>query len=70
VLNFWPNRRRLVVPSDVTTTWRPKTAGKKLTIRLHPWTKVSARVRSEMEVRAEELAAFRGIGLAGVVDEG
>lgn len=53
----------------VIATWRPKTAGKKLTVRLQPWARLAAATRTSIEARAAELAAFRGVELAGVVDD-
>ena len=69
---LWPVLGRpgaVVLDGEVVAAWRPKTASKRLTIRLVPWTTLTAKVRRSVEARAEELAAFRGVALAGVVDE-
>lgn len=70
---LWPVLGRpgaMVADGEVVATWRPKTAGRKLTIRLQGWTKLTARLREGVEAQAQELAEFRGVELAGVVDEG
>jgi hypothetical protein len=69
---LWPVLGRpgaMVVDGEVVATWRPKTAGGKLTVRLDPWTKVTAKVRAGIEEQSERLAGFRGVALAGVVEE-
>jgi len=69
---LWPVLGRpgaFVVDGEIVATWRPKTAGKKLTIRLDPWTELSARVRRGIDEQAAALADHRGVELAGVVDE-
>jgi len=70
---LWPVLGRpgaMVVDGEVVAAWRPKTAGSKLTLRLQPWTKLTAAVRSSIEAQAQALAEFRGVRLTGVVDEG
>lgn len=69
---LWPVLGRpgaVLVDGEVVATWRPRTAGKKLTIRLDPWTDLSAAVRSAIDGQAERLAEFRGVALAGVIDD-
>ncbi|WP_421119531.1 DNA glycosylase AlkZ-like family protein [Aquihabitans daechungensis] len=69
---LWPVLGRpgaFVVDGEIVATWRPKTASKKLTIRLEPWTELSAKVRRGIDEQAAALADHRGVELAGVVDE-
>jgi hypothetical protein len=69
---LWPVLGRpgaVLVDGEVVATWRPRTAGRKLTVRLDPWTDLSAAVRSAIDGQAERLAAFRGVPLAGVIDD-
>jgi hypothetical protein len=55
--------------SEIVGTWRPKASGKQFTLRLHLWTTFSRRIRSQLEIEAERLAAHRGMELAGIVEE-
>jgi hypothetical protein len=69
---LWPVLGRpgaVVVGGEIVATWRPKTASRKLTVRLEPWSTLTKAVRAGIEDQAAELAAFRGIDLSGVVDE-
>ena len=70
---LWPVIGRpgaIVADGEIIATWRPRTSGSKLTIRLTPWKAMSRQVRADVAGRAEELAAHRGVALAGVVEEG
>lgn len=55
--------------TEIVGTWRPKTSGKQFTLRLSVWTALSKRVRSQLQLEAERLAAHRGVQLAGIVEE-
>jgi uncharacterized membrane protein len=69
---LWPVLGRpgaFVVDGEIVATWRPKTASKKLTIRLEPWTALSSEVRRGIDEQAEALANHRGVDLAAVVEE-
>ena len=55
--------------TEIVGTWRPKTSGKQFTLRLSVWTALSKRVRSQLQLEAERLAAHRGVPLAGIVEE-
>jgi hypothetical protein len=59
----------IVADGEVIGTWRPKTSGKKLTVRIEPWTSLKARDRTQVEEQAERLAAHRGVSLAGLSQE-
>ena len=68
----WPVLGRpgaVVVDGEIVATWRPKTASKRLTIRLEPWTDLRAAVRSGIDQQAAELARHRSVELAGVAEE-
>lgn len=54
---------------EVLGTWRPRTSGKRLTVRVEPWAPLGDRTWSAVQEAAERLAAFRGVTLAGV-DQG
>jgi hypothetical protein len=49
--------------------WRPRTSGRRLTVRLDLWTKPIARVRGEIDRAAARLAEHRGLDFGGTVDE-
>ena len=48
--------------TEIVGSWRPKTAGGEFTLRLSLWTALSKRIRSQLEIEAERLAAHRGLG--------
>jgi hypothetical protein len=54
---------------EIVGSWRPKTAGGEFTLRLSLWTALSKRIRGQLEIQAERLAAHRGLQLAGIVEE-
>ena len=69
---LWPTIGRpgaMVLDGEIVATWRPKTAGSKLTVRLDPWTSLTKKVRGQIEAQSERLATHRDVALAGVVDE-
>jgi hypothetical protein len=55
--------------TEIVGSWRPKTAGGEFTLRLSLWTALSKRIRGQLEIQAERLAAHRGLQLAGIVEE-
>ena len=66
---LWPVLGRpgaLLVGTEIVGTWRPKTSGSKLTLRLELWTTISKAVRGRLDAEAERLAAHRGLTLAGI----
>lgn len=56
----------IVLDGEVMGTWRPKTAGKKLSINADLWRPLPRIARKELEDQAERLAAHRDVTLAGV----
>lgn len=59
----------VVADGDVIGTWRPKASGRKLTVRIAPWTSWSAGDRKLVEEQAERLAGHRDVTLAGLSEE-
>ena len=55
--------------TEIVGSWRPKRAGREFTLRLSLWTATSKRIRGQLEIQAERLAAHRGLQLAGIVEE-
>ncbi|MGC5166969.1 DNA glycosylase AlkZ-like family protein [Luteimicrobium sp. DT211] len=51
---------------EVLGTWRPRTSGRRLTVRVEPWAPLDAVTWAAVDEDAERLAAFRGVTLAGV----
>ena len=63
---LWPTLGRpgaVVRGGEIVATWRPKTAGKKLTINVEPWAPLDT---DAVEVQAERLADFRGVSTVSV----
>ncbi|MGH8992750.1 MAG: DNA glycosylase AlkZ-like family protein [Acidimicrobiia bacterium] len=56
----------IVADGEILGTWRPRAAGRRLTVRLEAWVSIGARDRALVEEEAERLAAYRGVTLAGV----
>ena len=68
---LWPTLGRpgaVAVGGELVGLWRPRTAGKKVTLEITPWTRMPKSARSRIEEQAQTLADFRGVALAGVVD--
>jgi hypothetical protein len=66
---LWPVLGRpgaVLVGGELVGTWRPRKAGRKLTVQVHPWVRLPPARREAVEQQAERLAAHRGIDLAGV----
>jgi hypothetical protein len=66
---LWPVLGRpgaVFVRGEVAGTWRPKSAGKKLTVLVSEFAPVPKPVRTQVEAEAERVAAVRGLDLAGV----
>jgi hypothetical protein len=69
---LWPILGRpgaVLYDTEIVGTWRPKTAGQEFTLRLSQWESFPKRVRGELELQAERLAAHRGLKLVGIVEE-
>jgi hypothetical protein len=66
---LWPVLGRpgaVMVGGELVGTWRPRKAGRKLTVQIQPWVRLPRAGREAVEQQAERLAAHRGIDLAGV----
>jgi hypothetical protein len=66
---LWPVLGRpgaVLVDGELVGTWRPRKAGRKLTVQVHRWVRWPRAGREAVEQQAERLAAHRGIDLAGV----
>ncbi len=69
---LWPVLGRpgaVLSGAEIVGTWRPKTAGDKLSLRLELWSDLSKAARARLTDEAEKLAAHRGLRLAAVIDE-
>jgi hypothetical protein len=70
--DLWPVLGRpgaVLSGTEIVGTWRPKTAGKDFTLRLSLWTNLPKRVRNQLQIEVERLAAHRGQRLAAIVEE-
>ncbi len=66
---LWPVLARpgaVFVDGEIAGTWRPKAAGKKLTVVLDLFSPQSAAVREQIDAEAERVAAVRGLELKAV----
>ena len=66
---LWPVLGRpgaVLVDGEIAGTWRPRTAGRKLTVQVEWWARASAGTRTAVAEQAGLLAAHRGVPLAGV----
>lgn len=59
----------VVVDGDVVGVWRPKSAGRKITLRLGLWHSASTALRDAVEREAKRLAAHRGQELKDVAED-
>lgn len=60
---LWPVLGRpgaIVADGEVIGTWRPRTSGRKLVVRIAPWGPLQAGDRALVEAQAERLATHRG----------
>lgn len=51
---------------EVLGTWRPRTSGRRLTVRVDAWAPLDDAAHDAVVAAAERLAGFRGVALAGV----
>ena len=66
---LWPALGRPGAVLDrnrIVGTWRPRAAGRKLTVQVELWRRVPATTRRRIEAEAGRLAAYRGVSLAAV----
>lgn len=69
---LWPVLGRpgaVLVGTDIAGLWRPRASGRKLTVRLHLWTRLGQAALAQIEGEAERLAQHRGVTLAGIERE-
>ncbi|WP_375424619.1 winged helix DNA-binding domain-containing protein [uncultured Friedmanniella sp.] len=66
---LWPTIGRpgaVLVGTEVVGTWRPKAAGRKLTVSVETWRSLTAAERASTDDEAERLAAHRGLSLVAL----
>lgn len=66
---LWPVLGRpgaVLVDGELVGSWRPRKSGRKLTVAVRPWRKLSAATRRAVTAQAEHLAAYRAASLTGV----
>ena len=69
---LWPALGRpgaVLVGTELVGTWRPRAAGRRLTVRLDLWRPLTRSTRELVEQQAERLAAHRGLGLGGIEED-
>lgn len=59
----------IVADGELLGTWRAATSGRKLSVALVPWTKLTKRDRGLVEEEAARLARHRGLALDQVTDD-
>jgi len=65
---LWPTLGRpgaIVNNGEVIGTWRPKAAGKHLSLRIESWLALSKKTRAEIDAQGELLADYRSADYAG-----
>lgn len=68
---LWPTLGRpgaVAVGGEIVGLWRPRTSGKRFSVELTPWTRLSKAIRAEVDAQANLLADFRAVTLTGVVE--
>lgn len=66
---LWPVLGRpgaVLADGDLVGVWRPRKTGRRFTVAVEPWGRMSAATRQAVTEQAERLAAFRGVALTGV----
>ncbi|WP_431927200.1 winged helix DNA-binding domain-containing protein [Micromonospora wenchangensis] len=61
---LWPVLGRpgaVLAGGEIVGTWRPRKAGRALTLAVQPWRKLPAAVHDDIVAQAERLAAHRGV---------
>jgi len=56
----------VLADGEVVGTWRPRTSGRRLTVRVDPWAGWDARLTDAVAEQAERLRAFRGAASVSV----
>lgn len=70
---LWPVLGRpgaVLRDGEIIGSWRPRAAGRKLTVRVDLWSTVPAKTRAAIGEQAQRLADFRSVELSGVDFEG
>ncbi|CAA9278385.1 MAG: FIG00816115: hypothetical protein [uncultured Acidimicrobiales bacterium] len=68
---LWPVLGRpgaIVADGELIGTWRPRASGRRLTLRIEPWTRISPVDRPLIEEQAERLASHRGATLVKLTE--
>jgi hypothetical protein len=66
---LWPTLGRpgaVLVGTDIAGTWRPRAAGRKLTVRLDWWQSPRPAIRTRVQEEAERLSRHRGLTFSGL----
>lgn len=66
---LWPVLGRpgaVLAGGELAGVWRPRKSGKRFTVTVEPWGRLSTAVREQIADQAERLAAHRGVTLANV----
>lgn len=69
---LWPTLGRpgaIIVDGEIAGTWRPKTAGRRLSLRVEPWRALTKAARAGIDEQGELLAAYRDVAYAGIISE-
>ncbi|MEE6259767.1 winged helix DNA-binding domain-containing protein [Plantactinospora sonchi] len=66
---LWPVLGRpgaVLVDGELVGSWRPRKSGRKFTVAVRPWRRLSSATRDAVAEQAERLAGYRGVTLSGV----
>ncbi|WP_144126728.1 winged helix DNA-binding domain-containing protein [Catellatospora sichuanensis] len=66
---LWPTLGRpgaVLSGGELVGVWRPRKSGKKFTVAVEPWGRMTAATRTAVGEQAERLAAYRQVALTGV----
>jgi hypothetical protein len=58
----------ILVDGEVVGTWRPRTSGGRLTLRVEPWRRLGRPLMRAVHTQAERLAAYRVVTLAAITE--
>ncbi len=67
--SLWPVLGRpgaILNHGEIIGEWRPKAMGKKFTLRVNAWEKLTTKTRAAVDVQGELLAEYRGASYAGI----
>jgi hypothetical protein len=66
---LWPTLGRpgvVLVGGEVAGTWRPRASGRRLAVRIDPWSPMDDATRKALQTEGERLAAHRGLTLTSI----